>query len=416
MRLVYLDHCARLSGAELALLRLLEARKASADDVTVVLAEDGPLRGRLVAAGARVEVVAMRERSRDLGRSKVVLGPALVVGAADALGYALRLRALIQKLDPDLVVTNSLKASLYGGVAARLSGRPVLWHVHDRIATDYMPALAVTLVRAAARVIPTAVVANSRATLDTLALSARSARRLGAAVVGNPLPSPLAARSPSPDRPPARDELTVGMVGRLAPWKGQHVFLRAFAAAFDPGEARAVIVGGSLFGEDAYRDELRDLAAALGIADRVRFTGQVDDPTEEMVGFDILVHASTSPEPFGQVIVEGMALSLAVVAADAGGPAEIVTPESTGLLYPPGDHEALARCLTRLGSSQQLRARLGAAAAVAARAFAPEQIADETERIYRRAAAARRPGLLRRRLARGADQMKSAKLRSWRSK
>ena len=96
------------------------------------------------------------------------------------------------------------------------------------------------------------------------------------------------------------------MVGRIARWKGQHVFLEAFARAFRDGSETAALVGEAMFGEadEAYGVELREKARMLGIADRVDFRGFREDVWAELAGMDVVVHASITPEPFGQVIVD----------------------------------------------------------------------------------------------------------------
>jgi glycosyltransferase involved in cell wall biosynthesis len=96
----------------------------------------------------------------------------------------------------------------------------------------------------------------------------------------------------------------------------------------------------------------------------------------------VLVHASRLPEPLGQVVQEGMRAGLPVVAADAGGPAEVITPGETGFLFPPGDVGALAETLTTLADDAPLRAQVGEAAAVASRAFDPERIAPQVLDLY----------------------------------
>ena len=96
-----------------------------------------------------------------------------------------------------------------------------------------------------------------------------------------------------------------------------------------------MLVGSAMFGEEEYEQQLIDLVGQLGISDRVDFCGFVHDVPKFLMDVDILVHASVIPEPFGQVVVEGMAAGLAVVASDAGGPAEVITHEVDGLLYPP---------------------------------------------------------------------------------
>ncbi|NAZ87051.1 glycosyltransferase family 4 protein [Kineococcus indalonis] len=370
LRVVYLDHCALLSGGEIALLRTLEALP----DVerTVWLAEDGPLVEPLRAAGARVEVVPMAAAARTVARTEASRVP--LAGAFAAARYTLALAARLRREAPDVVHTNSLKSALYGSLAGRLAGVPVVWHARDRVAADYMPARTAAVVRVLARVLPRAVVANSRATLDALALPA-GAR---AAVVPDPYRPRRAPRERAGEGP-----LVFTMVGRLAPWKGQDVFLRAFAAALGGTGHRARVVGSAMFGEDGYAAGLHRLVEELGIAGQVELTGFSGDVEAVLAASDVLVHASTVPEPFGQVVVEGLAAGLPVVAADAGGPAEVVTDGEDGLLTPPGDVAALAGALRRLAGDAPLRERLGAAGARTAQRYRPEVVAPRFTELYR---------------------------------
>jgi glycosyltransferase involved in cell wall biosynthesis len=174
------------------------------------------------------------------------------------------------------------------------------------------------------------------------------------------------------------------MLGRIAPWKGQHVFLDAFAAAFPDGDAEAVVIGAPLFGSDEedYERSLRGRAESLGIAGRVEFRGFRADTEAELARLDVLVHASVLDEPFGLAVVEGMAAGLPVVAAAGGGPAEVVTDGVDGLLYPAGDADALAARLRTLAGDATLRRALGNAARSRAAAFAPEVAAARMLEIY----------------------------------
>src|SRR5436305_5461638 len=130
LRVVFVDHVARLSGGEIALSRLLPAL-AEHVDVHVVLGEEGPLVKRLRDRGIETEVIPLAPRLRDVRREAVrptrVDPRALAHLPASVVRLSRRLRAL----DADLVHTNSLKAALYGGVAARIARVPVLWHVRD---------------------------------------------------------------------------------------------------------------------------------------------------------------------------------------------------------------------------------------------------------------------------------------------
>jgi glycosyltransferase involved in cell wall biosynthesis len=366
LRVVYLDHTALLSGGELALLRLLGT--LSDVEAHVVLAEDGQLVDRLLEAGLSVEVLPLHARTRQLRKANVRAGRLPVRAILDTVAYSLRLARRLRQLRPDLVHANSLKSGIYGSSAARIAGVPVVWQLHDRIDGDYLPRLAVWLLRALTRYLADVVISNSSATSQTLSPRARSV--VVAPVVG------LAA--PGPELSAPNGPLVVGMIGRLAPWKGQDVFLRAFAQAFPNGRQRAVIVGDALFGEAevAYGEGLRRLAEELDVAHRVEFRGHREDIIREMRALDILVHASITPEPFGQVVIEGMSAQLPVVASRGGGPEEIITHGVDGLLYSPGDVAALAQLLARLEAEPQLRTQLGGAAGRRAQDYSPSSVAE----------------------------------------
>jgi glycosyltransferase involved in cell wall biosynthesis len=368
LRVVYLDHTAKLSGAEIALLRLLPA--LTGVEPHVILSEEGPLVGRLLAAGVSAEVLPLGRRAANLPRERVRSAALVSRESMDAAVYSLRLAFRLRRLRPDLVHTNSLKAAFYGGLASRLAGIPVVSHVHDRLADDYLPPRAAQLARRVLHRFPHAVLAPSQMVADTLGRPAT--------VIPNIVFESGRRENSVPERP-----LTVGMVGRITRWKGQHVFIEAFAQAFPNGEERALIVGAPLFGreERQYLEELHDSAAA-NLTGRVHFEGFVDDIEAFFAEIDVLVHASVVPEPFGLVVLEGMAAGLPVIAADAGGPAEFITNRVDGLLYPPGDAAALAERLRMLARDSTLRLGLGEAARRRAEDYAPEAIADRMRGLY----------------------------------
>jgi len=252
---------------------------------------------------------------------------------------------------------------------------PVVWHVRDRVASDYLPARAVRLVHAAERLLADAVVVDTDTVRATLARPDRA----------HVVPSPITRHASAAHAAAPGGGLRVGMVARIAPWKGQDVFLDAFARAFPHADdVRAVLVGAPLFGadEEEYERRLHRRVEELGIGDRVEFRGFRDDVAAELDTLDVLVHASVLPEPFGLAVVEGMAAGLTVVASDAGGPTEVIVHDANGLLYPPGDAGALASALRRVAGDTELRHRLGAAARESAGAFTPDAVATRVLGVY----------------------------------
>ena len=382
-RVVYLDHVARLSGGEIALARALEAL-GDRVDAHVILGEPGPLVDRLQSAGTSVEVIPMPVAAREVRKDSVRLGTLGMRSVTASMQYVRTLRRRLRELRPDIIHTNSLKAALYGGVAGSLVNTPVVWHIRDRIAPDYLPRTAVRLVHLASRVLPTVVVANSQATLGTL----REFRR--GVVVSNTVvydPIRVAPARALTDAFPYR----VGMLGRIAPWKGQDVFLEAFARAFPGDDSEAWVVGSAMFGEDqGYEDVLVNLARKLDISDRVVFRGFREDVWAELAEIQLLVHSSLVPEPFGQVVVEGMAAGVPVIAANAGGPAEIITNGVDGILTPPGDVAALVVAMRSVHDDRALHRKLVTGGLARAEYYSPEHTAKALLDVYESVAAGRR--------------------------
>ncbi len=377
LRVTYFDHCAQLSGGEIALTHLVPA--IDGVNSTVILGQRGPLEEVLERLGIPTEIMPIDADLNGMSKDHVGIHAVSLTTTVALLHSVFELRARLRHTQPDLLYANSLKSGVIGSIAGRLAGVPVVWHVRDRITPDYLPRPAVHLIRLLLRYLPCMVIANSETTRATL-VGVHDVTVIASPVNGE-VGSTHSRAARGVDAP-----LRIVMIGRLTPWKGQPVFLKAFARAFAGAAVEAIIVGGPLFGEEAYEHELRQLADDLGISGQVAFVGHVDDVPALLASADIVVHASTLPEPFGQVIVEGMALGRAVVASDAGGPSEIITDGVNGLLFPPGDVDGLEHVLCRLASDPALRLELGTAALIRAADYSPERIGAQVLALYRHVA------------------------------
>jgi glycosyltransferase involved in cell wall biosynthesis len=302
------------------------------------------------------------------------------------------LRATRQLLDllrehrADLVhANNEVLSNRYAILAATRLRLPVV--VHLRGTHDYERGVDRPIDRLLARRVRRAIaISHSVADHAADALPALAGR---IEVVDNPfdlrsLPAPTSGTLAA-DLGLAGDAEVVVLLARVAWWKGQDVVVRAMAElrATRPN-AVAVLVGApsSTYGEQ-YLVQVRALAEELGVADRVHVAGFRSDVPEVLALADVVVHASTEPEPFGRVIVEAMAAGRPVVAAADGGVLEIVDDGETGLLVPPGDAVALAAAIDRLLGDPELARRLGAEAQVRARArFSLGAHAEAVQRTY----------------------------------
>jgi glycosyltransferase involved in cell wall biosynthesis len=297
------------------------------------------------------------------------------------------LRRLAKATGARVVVSNLSKGHVYGGLAARAAGLPaVFWQqgipgdsLLERLAAlvpaETIVCLSDPAVEAQRSLAPTRRILKIHLGVPVQEIAAR--RGSGAAI----------RRALEWERHPL-----VGIVGRLEPWKGQDVFLRAAArVSRSHPDARFLVVGGAILGwEGDYPDDLRRLAAELGLGDRVHFAGHQADVQPWFDALDVVVHASLG-EPFGLVLVEAMALGKPLVAAAAGGPLEIVEDWESGLLVPPGDPATLAGSLVRVLDDPALASALGRGATKRANSFSEERTAERFADVLGRAADRRRP-------------------------
>ncbi|MBS3800847.1 MAG: glycosyltransferase family 4 protein, partial [Thioalkalivibrio sp.] len=183
-----------------------------------------------------------------------------------------------------------------------------------------------------------------------------------------------------------QDAFVVGLVGLLIPWKGQEMFLDAAHLLREriPG-LRMLIIGGTPEECQGYEAKLRARVAQEGLEDVVMFTGHVSDMPTVYNGLDVVVSASTSPEPLGTVVIESMALGRALVAPSHGGAAEMAIHEETALLFRPGDAEDFAEKVAEFHDNPETGARIGAAAREHALAtFHVRTHAEKVQAIYDR--------------------------------
>ncbi|WP_299570200.1 glycosyltransferase [uncultured Williamsia sp.] len=356
-----------VGGAERLLLSLCGAFDRSVIAPRIVcLREEGPLAADFRARGVPVDVL-----DGPSGRDPRRIG---------ALATHLRRTGT----DVVLVAHHHRAALAVGRLAAAVARIPSVVAAHDMDLTDVggrvLPRWAVATL-AASR----ALVLLSRAQGEYLhraeGVGASPWSRTREVVIGNGivLPPP-----PTRDRRVrARellgltdDDIAVGMVARLSAQKAHEVAFAAFAKMLADCPTAVLL----LMGTGPRDQELRDLAADLGVAQRVRFLGVRDDVPDVLPGLDVSCLSSVH-EGVPLVLAESMASAVPVVATGCGSVPDMITDGVEGFVVGVGDHDALADRLIALASDPDLRRRLGAAGRERARhAF---DIAD-TARAYER--------------------------------
>jgi glycosyltransferase involved in cell wall biosynthesis len=398
MRIAFLSVSPEMGGSEVCLLQLVRGvrRFEPSWQVSVVVPREGPLARRARESGAHAHVLPLPPALARLGESQMRgraaiarHGAALVAAVGSAAAYTRRLSTLLAGIGTDLVHSNGFKMHVLGSRAAS-SSTPLVWHLHEYVSGRRVSrTLLKRHVRHAA-----AIVANS----ESVAADLRQV--FGTAAPISTIHNAVDLEEFSPDGPVAdldalaglppapAGTVRVGLPATFGRWKGHEPFLRALQRLGPATPVRGYVIGAPLYdtaGSQHTLEELRALAGDLGIAGRVGFTGFLEQPAPALRALDVVVHASTQPEPFGLVIAEGMACGRAVIASAAGGAAELVRDDVDGLTHPPADVDRLSAAIGRCVDDAALRVRLGRQArATALERFDADRFARAFLDLYRR--------------------------------
>jgi glycogen(starch) synthase len=356
-------------------------------DVAVLLVEgplaedEGAIYGRPLPAGAVPGAAVEREGITFFQMSSTDA----VVGGLEA----------VERWQPDVVHLHTAMIWHVAEAIRTQTGKPLVYHVHSVDRAEYelghepnswlAQAIEQTAaIRSADRLIA---LSESESELLRFYYPAQADR---IRIVGNGIDDSTSARHAAAKARATPSPLVL-YSGRLVERKGIHELVAAIPHVLraEPN-TRFVLAGGppSVAGDELARQWLPPELDPH--RSRIHFTGWLSprQVAEWYETADVLAVPSRY-EPFGMVVLEGMLHGLPIVAADVGGPAEILDHTRTGVLFPPGDAPALARALTRLVKSARLRARIGIAAAreVRRRWMWPQRV-ERMAAVYRELSAA----------------------------
>lgn len=355
--LVFVSHTAQAGGAELALLRYL---RASSLHPSLITFESGGVWRDLPADGVDV---------RNISKHRSVFASLFF------------LRRELTKTSPKIVVANSMRSAFYCALVLPKRVRLVYW-VRDGLRNSSMSRLNVWATRFITMSRAHSSVANSEWTAETI----RSIRpAMPVRII--PSPSGIDAGKMGSVRQSLLSEQKVSLLylGRIARWKGVHLAIEALGRLRSENphlDYRLTVAGGALFSEQVYEQELRDRVTELGISKYVTFTGHINDVQAVLEKHDLLLHCSTVPEPFGQVIVQALGMGLAVIAANAGGPSEIIRHGKDGLLYPPGDVTSLVNEIQNISEHPERIRALSRAALDRAESYSDSEIFGQLDTYF----------------------------------
>ncbi|MFT2692118.1 glycosyltransferase family 4 protein [Clavibacter zhangzhiyongii] len=324
---------AELYGSDRVLLESVAGLVAAGARTVVTLPADGPLVDALTGVGAVVHHAPTPVLRKAMLRPR---GFAALVGQS-ARGLSAGL-GLVRRTRPDAVYVNTVTIPLWI-LVGRLTGRPVLCHVHE---AEGSASRAVGTALALPLALATRVVANSRYSVEVLGRALpRVARR--AVVVHNGVPGPA---EPAPARPALEGGLRVLYVGRLSDRKGVDVAVEAIVELRDRGVPATLDIVGAVFpGYEWYEEQLRTTIRVLDLEALVTLHGFHADVTPYLAAADACVVPSRVDEPFGNTAVEALLAARPVVVSDTSGLREAAGGYESAQLVPPSDPAALADAL-----------------------------------------------------------------------
>ena len=356
-----------MGGAESVVLDCIASSYGAGGSQSVVALGCGPLLAAAQELGARTTVVELPAAVRAIGES-FASSPAVLRTLVRPLWafpeFFRRYSRTVESFAPEMIHSHGIKTHVLAAMMPRRA--PVVWHLHDYLGTRSVSSkLLPLLARRCALAI---------AVSDSVAKDAREQLpdSVPVAMVHNAVDCVrFSPDGPTLDLdaccglPPAPDgTVRIGLPAAFARWKGHEVFLEA-VALLQRDDLRAYVIGGPMYetGQSQWSlDDLLSMVASRGLQSRIGFTGFLPDMPAAYRALDVVVHASTRPEPFGLVIAEAMACGRAVVAAPTGGAAELFVDGQHALAAESGNATAVAAALRRLIDDRTFRRDLGARA------------------------------------------------------
>jgi glycosyltransferase involved in cell wall biosynthesis len=365
-RILFLSHHAELGGGEMDLLGIINNVNKDRFSLIINIGCEGPLKRKLDNLGMQVETLDLPKYFRVLKRD-----PSRTNGLISIMRTGLVISRLIKHLNStikmhniDIVYANTVKSACIGVSAAKRTGIKSVWRIHDCLTENFYRKYFLWFIKWVTKDTDAVICTSNAVKREYLNLAGQDkAQKV------NVVPNGVDLDKFKPDRvnEVLRNNLVgeaehiISLVGRLEPWKGQEVFVRAaqIASSVDRQQRpprnnyiekpilKFLIIGGPLFGREKYEDKLKKLIKKLKLEKIVIMLGHRDDVPDIMAISDIIIHASCLPEPFGRDIIEAMACGKPIISTSIGGPKEIIAP-NTGILIEPNRPDILADEIMRL--------------------------------------------------------------------
>ena len=346
INILYFENVSVLGGAAIVLRNLIKKIKREDEINLIAVCPEGELAKAFREDGIRVKVVNSKRIVRTLNPLKLILY------ILNFFQVNLKLLRIIRRHNVNILHANSLGAHIYSFFAVKIAGIPNIWHLHDILKDRKSNRLLCIFLGKMANQIVVVSYAVKKSLVD-FGINSNKIK-----IIYNGLDlkywipriytQNYLLREFNIDK---SDFIKIGIIGQLAKWKGQDVFLDSVTYLIRVGNAnlKFFIIGDELFkGENDYKDSLYKKVRVNRIGDYVIFTGKRNDIPNIMAFLDIVIVCSRYPDPLPTVVLEAMAMSKVVIGTNIGGIPEMILNNKTGILVPPNDPEALTKAILGL--------------------------------------------------------------------
>lgn len=370
----FIESASSMGGVQFSTLYLAKSLDPARWNPIVVCPEEGDMTRACRDAG--IETVVLNQprlwaTSIRIGRNARLPNPFAWIVDATLIGLALRrLKRFLTKRSPDLLVTKGLSSHFAGGLAARLSGIPAIWHVQDFISERNF-GLYLRIFGLAAR-LPRHIVVDGASIAEQLPRSLKPRVSVVLNGVDTDLFHPgLNGADVRRELGIPENDLVIGHAARITPWKGQHYLIEAFARiANEHPNVSVLIAGAPVFDNDVYQRRLLRMTAELGLQDRIKFAGYRHDLPNVLAAMDVFAFTSIEKDTSPLALLSAFSTGLPVVAFEIAGVRELIDAGASLVTAPVENVDDLAKGLSALIRDRERRLSLSKSA----RQFAEDKL------------------------------------------
>ncbi|EPY7440083.1 glycosyltransferase family 4 protein [Klebsiella quasipneumoniae] len=334
-KILFVNHTAKLGGAELSLLDIVQDHKKNS---AVLLFSNGEYEEILNEKGIKCIIEDLDPILLDIKKDS---GIRLIIKGVFGL---LKKLTTIKKIlnEYDIIYSNTLKSFVICSLVSIINRKKIVLHLRDALTNEHFSKSSIKLIIFISSISNARVIANSNYTKKCFVEHGGNSKKCE--VIWNGIDPDGWTKSVSKS---IRNTNVINILslGRISPWKGQHLVLEAIK---NIPYAHLRIVGSANFGEHDYYDSLIKFVKDNKLENRVTFYPFSLNVAEHFEWSNVFVHSSTAPEPFGRVIVEAMLCDRIVIATDAGGAKEIINSSEVGILVPVNDAEAITSAINNI--------------------------------------------------------------------